>query len=119
MAKTIYAMAAGAAIMAALISFFVLYLGKGSATISGPIANATAGQRISNFLIERVNPGNVTGLLYMEYPVARLNGTQYTVYVGNSVGYACDGTLATLIAIHGDAAAFVLNTTRPKYGCPI
>ncbi len=120
MAKAIfYTMLGAAVVLIAAFAIFFLYYGKSSTIISGSVVNITAGQRISNFLAVQVNPSNVTGLLYTEYPVARLNGTPDTVYVGDSVGYVCDGTLAKLIAIHGNKAVFRLNTTKSKYGCPI
>ncbi len=81
--------------------------------------NVTAGERISNFLITGVNQMNVTGILYVEYPLAMKNGTYTTITMGESVGYACDGTLAKLIMIKSKVASFALNKTKSRYGCPI
>jgi Na+/H+ antiporter NhaC len=88
-------------------------------TISN-LVNRTIGERQSNFLIQAINPANVTGLIYIEYPVAYLNGTNKTIQIGDTVGYACDGTLAKLVEIiNNTIAVFQLNATKPPYGCPI
>ncbi len=80
----------------------------------------TAWQRISNFKIEQINPTNVIGLLYILYPVEYVNGTQTTLNIGDTVGYACDGSLAKLIAISNNTARFITNiTAKSHYGCPI
>ncbi|MDE1825268.1 MAG: hypothetical protein KGH77_03165 [Candidatus Micrarchaeota archaeon] len=78
-----------------------------------------AGEKVSNFLITKVNPENVTGILYVQYPLAYQNGTTTTIRIGESIGYSCDGTAARLIGINGTSAVFVLNITRSSYGCPI
>ncbi|MDE1761905.1 MAG: hypothetical protein KGH59_00175 [Candidatus Micrarchaeota archaeon] len=87
--------------------------------MSAQSSTFTVGQRVSNFYITGINPTNVTGILYMQYPVARANGTAYTVDLGGSVGYACDGTLATLASINAAGARFVFNKQKSAYGCPI
>ncbi len=79
----------------------------------------SAGQRISNFLIERVNAANVTGLLYQMYPLARSSGAQETLRIGDNVGYSCDGTFAQLVAIKGGEAVFILDRTKYGVGCPV
>ncbi len=91
-----------------------------SNNISNNIVGVAAGQRISNFQVLQVNPSNVIGLLYIEYPVAYANGTRTAIYIGNTVGYACDGSLAKLVSIQNSTAFFMVNiTTKSKYGCPI
>ncbi len=85
----------------------------------GITESVVAGQRISNFMVERVNQNNVTGLLYMMYPLARLNGTPETLEIGGTVGYLCDGTLAKLVAIESGTALFILNGTASGHGCPV
>ncbi len=98
--------------------------GSGNTTTS---ANSTvevrAGQRVSNFMAESVNysSGTVSGLLYIEYPVARNVGTNTTLHVNSTIGYACDNTQFKLESIYSNSTAlFVhINNTATIGGCPI
>ncbi|MCL5429994.1 MAG: hypothetical protein M1504_00785 [Candidatus Marsarchaeota archaeon] len=73
------------------------------------------GQQISNFYVETINASNdsVYGLLYYEYPVARIQGYPATLYVGNTIGYACDGSEYQLVAVKSNpnVTIFVHNST--------
>ncbi len=86
----------------------------------GSSSSYYAGQKASNFLIVQINRNNVTGLSYTLYPSARLNGTQTTLYVGNTVGYDCDGSLKVLTSINSNSVTFTNISTGPRYGgCPV
>ncbi|HUY70288.1 MAG TPA: hypothetical protein VMV00_01825 [Candidatus Baltobacteraceae bacterium] len=78
------------------------------------------GQRVSNFLIQYINQDNVTGLSYIEYPLAMRNGTPRTLHVGDTVGYSCDNSTMMLTAINNGSAAFAnLSSGAARGGCPI
>ncbi|MDE1860963.1 MAG: DUF4382 domain-containing protein [Candidatus Micrarchaeota archaeon] len=81
------------------------------------------GQRVSNFLVQSVNysSGTVSGLLYVQYPVATNVGENVTLHISGYVGYACDNTEFRLTGVYSNGtAAFtpILNTSTPG-GCPI
>lgn len=77
-----------------------------------------AGQNVSGFMIQAVNPNNVTGRYLPIGPA--LYGPNQTLQIGDSVGGdPCNGPLATLVAIKGNAAIFKVNTTWPAGICSV
>ncbi len=92
-------------------------------TYAAPI-EAKAGERVSNFAIQRVdyNSSSVSGLLYVEYPVANNVGVNTTLHINSTVGYACDNTEFKLTGIYANNTALftqMLNTSSGVGGCPI
>jgi hypothetical protein len=78
------------------------------------------GQNVSNFLIQKINSNNVTGLSYIWYPVATTKGTPTTLHMGDTVGYNCDGSLKILTTFNSTSVTFTNVSTGSKYGgCPI
>lgn len=75
------------------------------------------GQRDGSLLVEKIYPDRVTGLNFVEYPVATNKGLLVTLRVGETVSNGCTVTL-TLIRIESDVAVFIKKTdfSRP---CPI
>jgi len=75
------------------------------------------GQREGSLLVEKIYSDYITGLNFMEYPVAREEGFPITLRIGESASNGCTVTL-TLIGIQGDIAIFTKKTdfNRP---CPI
>ena len=91
-------------------------------SFSQNIVIKSVGQRERNFLIQRVNYGSVSGLLYRLYPSASLYGQPTTLYIGSIVGYGCEGITARIVSInpYNQTVAFVENIFPPsQYGCPI
>jgi hypothetical protein len=76
-----------------------------------------AGQREGSLLVEKIYSDYITGLNFMEYPVARDEGFPITLRIGESASNGCTVTL-TLIGIQGNTATFIKKTdfNRP---CPI
>jgi hypothetical protein len=86
----------------------------------GTVVMVAANQKIDNFLVLGIEQDSVNGLTYVLYPVTSMTGNQKTISVGDTVGYACDGTLAELTMINGTTAAFTVLVSKPQpYGCPI
>lgn len=108
------------------LAFFAIYVGAAyllsQHSIATPLERlVTPGTRISNFLLQSVNQnGTVSGLLYIEYPLAYPNGTQMTLRVGDTIGYACNGTewiLASVNPANGTAVFSIVTTTSGP--CPV
>lgn len=100
----------------------MLGLGGGGATYGTPVAVGD-GARVSNFLVQNISYslGAVSGLLYMEYPLASNVGANTTLHVNSTVGYACDNSEFVLTAIYsnGTAAFTPLLNTKTNAGCPV
>lgn len=80
------------------------------------------GEQESSFLIQKINSNSVLGLWYQRYPVARSEGTSKTLYIGNDIGYACEGISEKLSSINflGQTITFTKIVSQPPYGgCPI
>lgn len=77
----------------------------------------TEGQREGPLLVEKIYSDYITGQRFIEYPVARLEGTLITLRIGDSVSNGCTITL-TLLKIQDKTAIFAKteNKNRP---CPI
>ena len=98
-------------------------LGNGNENTSNSSVVAGVGQRVSNFMIDNISysSGTVTGLLYIEYPVASNTGTNTVLHANDSIGYACDNTEFKLTSIYSNGTAVftkIQNTAKPG-GCPI
>lgn len=82
------------------------------------------GEKESSFLIKRINPDSVEGLWYDIYPIERPNdpGSPKTLYIGDDIGYSCEGVSEKLTSIDfsGQAVTFTkIVGQRPYGGCPI
>jgi hypothetical protein len=88
----------------------------------GSTVSVQDGQRISNFMAQNISyaSNTVSGLIYVQYPVAATLGSETTLHIGDTVGYACDGTEAKLTEIYANnTAVFTHLTTSTRGGCPI
>jgi len=82
------------------------------------------GEKESSFLIQKINPNSVKGLWFEIYPIERPNdpGTPKTLYIGDDIGYVCEGVSEKLISINfsGQTVTFNKVVGQPPYGgCPI
>ncbi|MCI0533474.1 Hint domain-containing protein [bacterium] len=75
------------------------------------------GDREGSLLVEKIYPDHVTGLNFMEYPIAREEGFPITLAIGESASNGCTVTM-TLIRIEGTKAIFS-KTTDLNRPCPI
>lgn len=75
------------------------------------------GQREGPFLVEKIFSDSVSGLNFIEYPLATMNGIPKTLQIGDIVSNGCTESL-TLVKIVNDTAFFIKKTdlNRP---CPI
>lgn len=81
-----------------------------------------AGEQEGSFLIQKINRSSVDGLWYQAYPVATNQGTPKTLYIGDDIGYACEGVSERLTSINfpGKTVTFTKVTGQPPLGgCPI
>ncbi|MDE1871412.1 MAG: DUF4382 domain-containing protein [Candidatus Micrarchaeota archaeon] len=116
-----------ASIMGSIKARIGIGLGGGgnhnNGTTYGTSVNVRAGQRVSNFLVQGVdyNSGTVSGLLYVQYPVASNVGVNTTIHVNSTVGYACDNTEFKLTSIYSNNTAVFtpIANTSTYGGCPI
>jgi len=76
-----------------------------------------AGQREGSLLIQKIYPDHVTGLNFVEYPIATGEGYPVTLRLQESVSNGCTITL-TLVEIKGEIAMFNKKTDLNK-PCPI
>lgn len=80
------------------------------------------GEREGSFLIQKINRSSVDGLWYQAYPVATNQGSPKTLYVGDDIGYACEGVSEKLTSIDffSQTVTFTKVVGQPPYGgCPI
>lgn len=80
------------------------------------------GEREENFFIQKINQNSVEGLWYTLYPVATNQGIPKTFYVGDYVGYQCEGVSDQLVSIdyaNQKAYFYKVVTPPPPHGCPI
>lgn len=88
----------------------------------GRVCHIFTNQRISNFFVIGMNHTNdtVSGQEWKEYPTTNSSPANVTLMVGESVGYACDGTLANLTWVAQYYAVFYKNTSNSSsHGCPV
>ena len=81
------------------------------------------GEKESSFLIQKINPNNVEGLWFQAYPIERPNdpGTPKTLYIGDDIGYTCEGVSEKLLSINFSGQTITFNKVvgQPPYGgCP-
>ncbi|MBI2326797.1 hypothetical protein HYU92_00610 [Candidatus Curtissbacteria bacterium] len=82
------------------------------------------GERESSFLIQKINQNSVDGLWFVIYPIERPNdpGSPKTLYIGDDIGYACEGVSEKLISINFSGQTITFNKVvgqPPRGGCPI
>ncbi len=75
------------------------------------------GQKEGSLLLQEIHPEHVIGLNFPEYPIARDNGLQVTLKIGDTVSNGCTITL-TLEKIEGNTTTFSKVTDFGKL-CPI
>lgn len=98
-------------------STFEILSGSGGTTVT-----KKTGEQEGSFLIQKINSNNVEGLWYQAYPVARPEGTPRTLYIGDDIGYACEGISEKLIRIDfsGQTVTFTkIISASPPVACPI
>ncbi len=81
-------------------------------------------EKESSFLIQKINSNSVEGLWFQTYPIERPNdpGTPKTLYIGDDIGYTCEGVSEKLININFSGQTVTFNKVvgqRPYGGCPI
>ncbi len=80
------------------------------------------GEREGSFEILEINGDNVVGFWYQAYPVARAEGVELTLHIGDDIGYACEGVSEKLtdISFIRQTVTFTKITGKPPMGgCPI
>lgn len=82
------------------------------------------GEKEGSFLIQKINSDSVDGLWYETIPIERPNdpGTPKTLYIGDDIGYACEGVSEKLTSIDfsGQRVTFTKVVVQPPFGgCPI
>jgi len=84
---------------------------------SGPTVELREGERDGPLLVQEIGADYVSGLNFVEYPVAVSEGLPITLHVGDKTTNGCTVTL-TLMEIRQDSAVFskVVDESRP---CPI
>lgn len=93
-----------------------------SSTQTSERVTKKVGEKEFNFLIQKINTDSIDGLMYTLYPVAMLQGKTQTLYLGDTVGYSCEGKTATLSNIDVINQIVIFNETiknAPPGGCPI
>ena len=83
------------------------------------IVTLAEGQRNGPLLVQKIGADYVSGLNYIEYPVARQEGIPVTLHVGDKASNGCTVTLVLLkIQANGTNAVFskTVNENRP---CPL
>lgn len=83
----------------------------------GNQASMKEGQREGPLLVEKIYPTYITGLVYLEYPVATNQGSPITMYIGDTVSNGCTITM-TLVKIINQIATFT-ETSNNNQNCPI
>lgn len=91
---------------------------------SGEKIISKVGERVSSFLIQKINSASVEGLWSQAYPIEQPNdpGTPKTLRVGDDIGYACEGVSIKLISINFSGQTITFNKVvgqPPVGGCPI
>lgn len=84
---------------------------------TGPTVELKEGERDGPLLVQEIGVDYISGLVFIEYPVAVSEGTPITLHVGDKATNGCTITL-TLLEIRQDSAVFskVVDESRP---CPI
>jgi len=108
-----------AVLLVAGIWFFLSQGQKGTGTIgtNKTIVYLSEGQRDGPFLVKKIYPDHVDGLVFREYPIAFVNGSPLTLRAGESASNGCTITL-TLVRIENGQAVFAKKSELTK-PCPI
>jgi hypothetical protein len=108
-----------AVVLAAGIWFVISEVkqGTGGSGTDEPLVYLSEGQRDGPFLVEKIYPDHVDGLVFREYPIAVGNGAPMTLYIGESASNGCTIAL-TLIRIENGLAVFSEKVESNK-PCPI
>ena len=80
------------------------------------------GDQEGSFLIQKINRDSVDGLWYQAFPVPRDTGEPRTLYIGDDIGYACEGISEKLISIDFSRQTVTFDKVvgeEPSGGCPI
>lgn len=107
-----------AAVLIVLVSIiFVWFFSQAKQNIGGTTVYLSEGQREGPLLVQKIYQDRVEGLNFIEYPLARGNGTPTTLQIGQSASNGCTITL-TLLGIENSKAKFLekVETNKP---CPI
>lgn len=79
----------------------------------------TEGQQDGPLLLQKIYPDRIEGLSFVDYPVARGQGSPIALHIGESVSNGCTVSLK-LVKIQDKTATFLKEVTNPGlYGCPI
>ena len=110
--------------LAGAVGFFALDMTQTTAPgPSGENIIKKVGEMESSFLIQKINRGSVDGIWYQAYPVPRDIGEPRTLYIGDDIGYACEGVSEKLISINFSEQTVTFNKVvgeePSKGGCPI
>jgi len=77
----------------------------------------SVGQQGGSLLVQKIFPDHITGLNFIEYPVAREDGFPITLYVGDSASNGCTVEV-TLLKINNNTATFLKKEYNDR-PCPI
>lgn len=89
---------------------------------AGEIIVKKVGDQEGSFLIQKINQDSVEGIWYTAYPVPRDTGEARTLYIGDDIGYVCEGVSEKLVSIDYSAQTVTFNKVTgqvPTGGCPI
>ncbi len=94
-----------------------------SINCTGPcLVTITPGDKLSDFLLLSLNKENdsIAGLSYMVWPIVSTKGYPVTLFIGDFIGYTCDGSEYQLVSINfsNDSASFMHIMTRVG-PCPV
>jgi len=81
------------------------------------ILDLSVGQRVGSVLVEEIFSDHVSGLNFMDYPVAREEGFPITLKVGEKASNGCTVEM-TLLKINDDTATFLKKEYHDR-PCPI
>lgn len=80
------------------------------------------GDHEGSFLVQIINRDSVDGIWYQAYPVPRNVGEPRTLYIGDDIGYACEGISEKLVSINFSKQTITFDRIvgeEPLGGCPI
>lgn len=85
----------------------------------GSTVTLAEGQRAGPLLVQKIGADYVSGLNYIEYPVARQEGIPVTLHVGDKVSNGCTVTLSLLEIQGGGSNAVFSKTVNENRPCPL
>ena len=77
----------------------------------------SVGQQVGSLLVKEISSDHVSGLNFIEYPIAREDGFPITLYVGDSASNGCTVEV-TLLKINNSTATFLKKEHKDR-PCPI